>query len=59
MGTHGPPQAAQRPPQLIEHGRRDLGAGFTAAFEHGSTMTYGEAVEHGRSLLSDLRQAAE
>ncbi|HSJ43142.1 MAG TPA: DUF4062 domain-containing protein [Euzebyales bacterium] len=59
MGTHVPPQAAQRLARLIEHGRRDLGAGFTAAFEHGSTMTYGEAVEHGRSLLSDLRQAAE
>ena len=37
MGTHVPPQAAQQLAQLIEPGRRDLGAGFTAAFEHGST----------------------
>ena len=59
MGTHVPPQAAQRLARLIEHGRRDLGAGFDSAFGHGSTMSFGDAVERGRSLLGDLRQTAQ
>jgi predicted ATPase len=59
MGTHVPPQAAARLAQLIEHGRRRLGTAFDSAFGHGSTMSFDDAVERGRSLLGDLRQTAQ
>ena len=58
MGTRVPPQAATRLAQMIDDGRRHLGTSFTSAFEHGSTLSFVEAVEHGRSLLAAVRQAA-
>jgi predicted ATPase len=56
MGTRVPPQAAARLERLIGMGRQRLGDEFDGAFARGATMSFTEAVDHGRALLAGLRQ---
>jgi hypothetical protein len=55
MGTQVPPAAAARLQTLIERGRAALGDGFVTSYGQGADMSFAEAVDHGRTLVAEMR----
>jgi non-specific serine/threonine protein kinase len=57
-GTRLPPKARARLDRMIQAGRDLLGHDFDGAFDRGSGIGFPEAIEHGRAVITRLRQGA-